>query len=180
MHNAQPMIEMPAPELMAALHFTADDLAANRAGVLSDAQRERLRRSSRPLFYGVMALALALMIGAALLIYLGRRGEPPILSLIGVSLTAINAVVLAVGVGSRLRLGEDLRTGRVVRLSGIVRRVVRVNRRAAAYVLVVELPEGALRLNVSKAVFNSFQDGARYHLYRTASARLLVAAEMAR
>jgi hypothetical protein len=179
MHDAQPVIAMPTPDLMTALNFTPDDLAANRAGVLSDAQRERLRRSGRPLFYGVVGLALALMTGAALLIYLGQRGAAPILSLVGVSLTAINAVVLAVGVGSQLRLREDVRGGRVVTLSGIVRRVVRVSRRSAAYVLVVELPEGALRLNVSKAVFNSFQDGARYHLYRTPSARLLVAAEMA-
>lgn len=173
------MTATPISDLMAALQFTPADLDANRAGRLSDAQRERLRRSGRPMFYAVVGLALALIIGAALLIYLGQRSESPILSLVGVSLTVINAVVLAVGVGSRLRLREDLRSGQVVMIDGVVRRVVRVGRRSAAYVLAVELPQGTLRLNVSKAVFNGFQDGVRYHLYRTPSARLLVAAEIA-
>lgn len=173
------MTSTPISDLMAVLQFSPADLEANRAGTLTDAQRQRLRRGGRPLFYAVVGLALALIIGAALLIYLGQRNESPILSLVGVSLTVINAVVLAVGVGSRLRLSADLRSRRVVTISGVVRRVVRVSRRSAAYVLAVELPEGTLRLNVSKAVFNSFQDGVRYHLYRTPSARLLVAAEIA-
>ncbi len=173
------MTATPVSDLMAALQFTSDDLAANRAGKLSDRQRERLRRSGRSIFYAAVGLALALSIGAALLIYLGQRNESPILRLVGVALTVINAVVLAVGVGSGLRLRADLRAGQVVAVSGVVRRVVRVSGRSAAYVLAVELPQGTLRLNVSKAVFNSFQDGVRYHLYRTLSARLLVAAEVA-
>jgi hypothetical protein len=165
--------------LMAALGFNAADLDANRAGRLSDGQRERLARSGQRSLRLLIGVAAAIVMGAALLLYLGQRSGSPILGLIGVSMTVINAVVLAFGARSRLRLRDDLQTGRVLAVTGAVHRIVRVQSRIVTYVLAVDdVPgEASGRLSVSRRVFNAFEEGKRYRLYQTAGSRLLVAAE---
>lgn len=164
---------------MDALKFTPDDLTANRAGTLGESQRQQLQQMGRRSLRLMIALVVVIALGAALLIYAGVTGESPVTSAIGISLTAVNAVILALGVGSQLRLRDDLASGRVLTEIGIIRRIVRVQNRLVTYVLSFEdsrtgTPE---RLSVSKAVFNAFADGERYRLYRTARAKRLVGAE---
>lgn len=169
-------------ELMDALKFTPDDLTANRAGTLGAGQRQNLERNGRRSLRLMVALVVAIVIGAALLLYAGSQSESPVTSIIGLSLTAVNAVILALGVSSHLRLREDLASARVSTEIGVIRRIVRVQNRIVTYVLSFEdgraggTPE---RLSVSKAVFNAFEDGGRYRLYRTTRTKLLVGAEAA-
>jgi len=164
-------------ELNAALRFTPDDLAANQAGELGADQRARLAKSERRALLIVVALVVSVAVGATLLLYLGGENNSPVLSVVGISLTALNAVILAIGGGGRLRMRDDLTTGRVEALTGNVGRVVRVQGRIVTYVLTVESDTGVQRFNVPRATFNAFVDGARYRLYRTARARTLIAAE---
>jgi hypothetical protein len=171
--------QTPLIALDAALAFTPADLLANRAGTLGDGQRARLQKAERRAWMIVIALGVGIAVSAATLLYAGSVNESPPLNLVGVSLTVVNAVVLAVGVGMRLRARDDLATGGVETLTGTVRRVVRVQRRIVTYIVAIETKTGEARFNVPRDVFNAFAEGARYRLYHTARARTLIAAERA-
>jgi hypothetical protein len=162
--------------LMAVLGYGADDLAENRAGRLSAAQRERLSRSARrALLIGVL-IVVAIGLAAALFIYLGSVNGSVILNIVGLALTVINAVIVVVIAQNRGRTGADLRAGTVTALTGRLTRTVRVQNRLVTYVLKVNDEE----VQVSRALFAAFSDGGRYRLYRTPASKTLVGAEVLR
>lgn len=156
-----------------ALHFTADDLVANREGRLGVGQRERLQRSARrTLSVGILGFILV-GLGAALLIFLGQRNDSMILTIIGIALTVINAAIVGFLVQSRLRLQSDL-TQPVTVDESLVHRTLRISGRSPTYLLKFDDRE----IVVNKRAFNAFIEGAAYKLYRSAGSKTLIAAEL--
>ena len=155
------------------LNFTDEDLQANRAGHLSDAQIERLRAGwRRYLIVGIIAL---IVIGffAVLLIFQGQRGESDVLVFIGFALTLINAAIMGLIGQAYIRLSRDLRASSLITTCGTVVHTVKIYNRAATYLLDIE----GERLLVPKPVFFAFEDKVPYALYRTAGSKTLLSAE---
>ncbi len=162
-----------APDLMRLLDFTPDDLQANRAGKLSPRQAARLvriRRRSTLVSAGIMVV---IGLAATVVMFLAQRDNSVIGLLVGITLTIINAIVMARAVQNWLRLADDLRGGAVETLSGGVQRTVRVIGRALIYVLKIDQRE----VVVPKAVFKAVPEGARYRLFRAQRSGTLLAAE---
>lgn len=155
------------------LNFSADDLAANRTGALSVAQKERLERGWRRTFWIILGLVVGCGLAATILLFLGQRNGSPVLSIIGVTVTAINAVMVGLGAQSYLRTSRDLRGGRVATISGAVRHTLRVSGKVATYILVVDGQE----IIVPKPVFFAVEEGKPYRLYRAPASKTLLSAE---
>jgi len=157
---------------MTALNFTEIDLNANRAGDISLAQAERLRRSWRRTLWVSLIILLLVLIGASLLIYLGQRQGNGIMTLIGIALTVLNAYIMGRLAQARYRLVADLRPPIVVQ-DGQVERTLRIVGRGRLYVLKIDGRE----LLVTRPIFNAFEDKARYRLYRTPASKQILSAE---
>lgn len=157
------------------LNFSDDDLAANRAGNLSDSQRARLTRGWQRTLWIIVGLVIGLGLLATILLFLGQRNESPILGVIGIIITVVNAVLVGLGAQSYLRTTSDLRGGRVNIISGVVSHTIRVTGRAATYILKVDDQE----IIVPKVVFFAFEDAKPYRLYRAPASKTLLAAEPA-
>lgn len=161
------------PSLMEALKFTEDDLAANRAGQLSAAQRRRLLASrQRSLWIGVGVLVLVVLLATTAL-YIGQVNQTPLLTVIGIGITVCSAVISGVLIRNWYRLSADLSGGTVQALAGTVQHTVRVSGRSATYVFKVDGQE----LTVPKPVFLSVRNGGRYRFYRTPFSRVLLTGE---
>ncbi len=159
---------------MPLLEFSADDLAANRDGRLSEMQDYRLRlRLRRSIASGViMVLVLAFI--ATLLIFGSSRGGSPILSVVGIGLTLCSAAVTGVFARYWMRLNADIRGGTVMIVSGSLERVIKpVNRGVVTYILRI----GASEFVVGKETFSAFLHGGHYRVYRTPYTGALLAAE---
>lgn len=157
------------------LNFSAEDLAANRAGGLSDAQRARLTRGWQRTVWIIAGLVVAFGLLATILLFLGQRNESPILGIIGITITVVNAVLVGLGAQSYLRTTSDLRGGRVTVLDGVVTHTIRVTGRAATYILKLDGQE----IIVPKVVFFAFEDSKPYRLYRAPASKTLLSAESA-
>ena len=157
------------------LNFSAEDLAANRAGGLSDSQRARLTRGWRRTLWIIVGLVAGFGLLATILLFLGQRNESPILSVIGITITVVNAALVGLGAQSYLRTTSDLRSGRVAIIGGVVSHTIRVTGRVATYILKVDGQE----IVVPKVVFFAFEDAKAYRLYRAPASRTLLAAEPA-
>jgi uncharacterized membrane protein YidH (DUF202 family) len=155
------------------LNFSAEDLAANRAGALSDAQKARLARGWRRTLWIIVALVVGFGLVATILLFLGQQNASPILSVIGVTITVINAVIVGLGAQNYLRTSSDLRGGRVATISGIVSHTIRVSGRTATYVLKVDGQD----IIVPKPVFFAIEDAKPYRLYRAPASKTLLSAE---
>lgn len=163
------------PSLMEALEFTDDDLVANRAGRLSAAQVERLKRlRSRALTVGI-AVVVVIGLIATMFLFLGQYNASPILSIVGIGITVCNAVVAGVMLRNWLRLGADIRGEVVQTLTGKVKHTLRVAGRVPTYILTIDGQE----LQVGKPLFFAIRENERYCLYRAPASRVLLAAEPA-
>ena len=156
-------------------NFSAEDLAANRAGALSEAQKARIERGWRRIFWIILALVVGCGLAATILLFLAQQNHSPILSVIGIAITIINAVIVGLGAQSYLRTSGDLRGGRVATINGVVSHTIRVSGRVATYILKVDGQE----IVVPKAVFFAVAEGKPYRLYRAPASKTLLAAEAA-
>ncbi len=163
----------PLPTLGEALSINEQDLAANRAGRLSEGQKRRLQRSWRRTLTILIAVVAGVGLVATLTLFFGQRNGSSILIGIGIVLTVINAVIVGIGAQSYLRTSGDLRAGSVAVVTGVVSHTVRVSGRTATYVLKLDGQE----VIVPKPVFFAIEDGKRYRLYRAPSSKTLVGAE---
>ncbi len=163
-----------AENLMSILNFSAEDLASNRAGELSEMQHYRLRvRRRRAEITGVLLVLFGVIV-AALLIYLGRRNESGILMMIGIGLTICSAAITGAVVRFWLRLNADINGRKVLINSGTMERVLKpINRRVMTYILRV----GGAEVAVSKEAFRLFEHEQPYTLYRTPYSGTLLSAE---
>lgn len=165
---------MDAEFLMTALRFTPEDLAANRAGRLSEVQVYHLRvRRQRSILSGI-GLILAAALIATLFLFAGRRGDNPILMFVGMGVTLCSAAFTGIFARHWLRLSADVQAQTVQVISGRLERVVRpVTRRVVNYAVRVETVE----VVVSKDIFEVFQHKSDYTLYQARHSGLLLAAE---
>lgn len=170
---SEPSTSSQRQELTAALGFTADDLAANREGRLSETQRDRLQRAYRRLFWIGIGGIIVIGLGAAVLIFIAQQNNSSILFLIGVVLTIVNAAIVGLLVQNRLRSQSD-RSQPVRVQEGIIHRTLRISGRTPTYILRI----GGEQVIVNKPAFNAFIEGAVYRLYRTAGSKALLSAEL--
>lgn len=161
--------------LTEALGFSADDLAANRAGQMSAAQQQRLLRGWRRTLWIVIGLIVLLGLLATTLLFLAQQHDSPILTAIGILVTLINATIVGLGAQSYLRTSGDVRAGVVASSSGVVGHTIRVTGRVLTYVLKVDGQE----IVVSKPVFYAVEDGQAYRFYRAPASKTLLSAEPA-
>jgi hypothetical protein len=161
------------PDLMRLLQFDESDLANNRAGLLSAAQRERLAklRGRTTLVNGAVVVAILLV--AAVLLYIAQRNNNAFVLFIGIALTVINALLLARTAQGWIRIAGDLARDEVETLEGKVERTVRVIGRVLIYTLKVNGRE----LTVTKEVFNTVGEGRRWRFYRARYSGTLLSAE---
>ncbi|MEP7290814.1 MAG: hypothetical protein ABI835_03475 [Chloroflexota bacterium] len=161
------------PTLNEVLSFTDEDLLANRSGRLSEGQKQRLTRISRRTLAILAGIVVVVGLAATLALFFAQRNGSAVLSLIGVLLTVINAVIVGIGAQGYLRTSSDVRGGKVTEISGVVSHTVRVSGRVAAYVLKLDGQE----IIVPKPVFFAVEDGKHYRFYRAAASKTLLAAE---
>ena len=161
--------------LTEALNFSEEDLQANRAGRLSEAQKYRLTRGWRRTLWIVIGLVIVLTLGATTLIFVAQNNDLPVLNVIGVLMTIINAGIVGLGAQSYLRTSSYLKGGKVATISGVVSHTIRVSGRVATYILKVDNQN----VVVSRLVFFAVEDGKAYHLYRAPSSKTLLSAEPA-
>jgi hypothetical protein len=166
----------PEYTLMDALHFTEDDLEANRQGVLGQAQRDHLRRDrSRLLALTVVALVSFTMSGllCASPFFYGANT-----SLLQVASFFFVIAIMILGI-SRTRLGpwrNDLLTGKLAALEGRIRLDVGYGNLYSYFRIAVE----GQTFGVRKDVFLAFKNGDLYRVYYGPNSKWLVSAEWLR
>jgi len=158
---------------MQALDFDADDLAANRTGVLTEAQRKRLRaaRGRVARIRGGSVLVIGLF--ATTFLFIGQQNADVVLRLLGITASIFNALLVGLLARSWLRLSADLEAPEVNILSGTLTHTIRVMGRAATYVVTLDGEE----VVVSKDAFLAFADKAPYRLYRAPHSLIILSAE---
>lgn len=156
------------------LGFTREDLAANRAGEMSEMQHYALRvRRRRALVIGVLIL-LAVTFVATVLIFLGQKRDSTILTIIGIVVTICNAALMGLFARHWIRLSADIREGAVRATTGRLERIIKpVNRRVLNYMVRV----GDAEVFVSKEAFMAFEHEGIYTIYRAPYTGTLFSAE---
>lgn len=147
--------------------YQESDLAYNRVGVLSPAQKERMRREWR--HFRTIGAAFGLVIAAVgiLLALAGERGAW--------ICTGVFAAVIALGLFRFDHIVQAVqRQGAVALIVGSVRRELDYDDGAAIYSLVVDAAR--LRLD-DRSDYDQFEDGGRYRVYYLPRTRYVVSAE---
>jgi hypothetical protein len=162
-----------AQELMSPLHFTAQDLDANRAGTLGKSQIERLKSLQKRSLYIAIGGFFVFAIASTTLLYFATGANAFFLTMLAVFLSFLNAIFVGMLAREYLRLGADIRSGEIETLSGKLERVIRQGGRMNNFVL---------RLNgtdffVKKDVFALFRHEEHYAFYQARHSRVLLAAE---
>jgi hypothetical protein len=171
-----PIEPIVSPTLEAALEFSPDDLAANRAGTLSARQRARLDRAWHRQRALAIGAGIALVFISALCLYLGRRGDI-VFTAMGLAFTGLLAALIGIATQAAIRYQRDtLRP--VLAQTTAVERVLRIV--GGTYLYVARIGAGAGRhedIRVTKQVFNAFSEDTAYRLYRAAGSGALLSAE---
>ncbi len=161
--------------LQEALQFDMADLAANRAGRLSEGQRARLWRNWQRGVVISISMIIFGILAATIFLYIGWRTYTTALTIVGITLTFFNAAVVGLLAQAYLRYRGDTADDAVVRLEGTATRTLRVNERArsAAYFIIIDGQE----LRVNKPVFNAIEDQGIYCVYRAPLSKQVLSAE---
>lgn len=168
------MTDIPsAADLMPALQFTPEDLAANREQRTGESQQHRLRQLRlRSLLFGIGGFyGFALV--ATIFLFLGTQQSTAILLLIGIAITILNAVYVGMIARQVMRLNADLRQGSVDVIQGEMERVLSRDRRMSNYILRIADAEFV----VKKETFKLFRHEVTYAIYRAPRSGVLLAAE---
>lgn len=164
----------PLSALMEALDFDMNDLQHNRGRQLTVRQRQRIERLKRRALLVGAGVFLLLALAASLLIYLGQRSEQPLLSLLGVLATVLNAIAIGFSARSYYRLEADLRESEPLEIyEGILERVVRPYGQVNNYVLRLANHE----FSVTKDAFKLFRHKLIYAIYATKHSNLIMSTE---
>jgi hypothetical protein len=166
----------PEHALMEAIGFSEDDLEANRRGVLSEAQRDRLRRDRTRLLaltgVALVSFAVSGWLCAGSFFYGANT------SLFQVASFPFVIAIIILGV-SRTQLGpwrNDWVTGKVAALEGRVRLDIGPGNPYSYYKIVVE----GQTFGVRKDVFLAFKNGDLYRIYYGPNSKWLLSAEWLR
>jgi hypothetical protein len=167
--DIQPKPKHPA-SLMLTLNFNGDDLSANRAGQLSDRQREHLRRERRSavLFYAAALIFAPLLMA----FFIWREGEILPLPLLGFIFVALEVILLVVMLTVWHRRSADLHSGRVATIGGYTE--LRYQMRGGQKLPVLRVDEHDFI--VPRHKLESFKDGGYYQLYYLPTSRIILSA----
>lgn len=148
--------------------YQESDLAYNRAGALSPAQKERLRREWRHFRTIAAVFGVGMVVMGILLALAGERGAwictGVFAAAIGLALFQFDRIVHAIQ-----------RQGSVAVIAGRVQRELDYDDGAEVYALVVEAMR--LRLN-DRSDYDQFEDGGRYRVYYLPRTRTIVSGEL--
>jgi hypothetical protein len=161
--------------LMDVLQFTADDLAANREGHLSDRQRAYLDIDRRKNGILGAVLVVALVFAVATLLFVGLRDENTILTVLGGLLLMVNIALSLFFALNWVRMSYDLRTDATEIIEGAAQHVVRQAGKAKA--ASVRIGETVEVPTTDVEAFKAFEPGATYRLYRTTHTGRLLSVE---
>jgi hypothetical protein len=151
--------------LLAAFHASATDLAANRAGCLSGAQIQRLRRAARRTLLGALAGDVVLL---AIMVAVASKPLKPVQVILALLL---GGALLAVGVVGFRHLGRSATDGVVERLTGEAR--ISNRGRGGTFLVIV-----GREFRVPRRSYN-LRGGANYSVYFTPAGKAVVALEPA-
>jgi hypothetical protein len=161
--------------LMDSLQFTESDLSANRNGKMSAAQKEAFGRTwRRGLAIRLVILVITILIATTFL-YVGQTAGSPAFTLLGITMTICNAVIVGQAAQAYLRYSGDTGRQPVIEQEGNIERILRINQRARTSAYFIRLGEHEIR--VTKPVFNAFVEGGRYRVYRAPVSKIVLSAE---
>jgi hypothetical protein len=150
-------------ELLRVFKAGEDDLVANRQGLLSPGQRQRMVRS------GYIQLALAVVGGVALMALVFAVADKPMKPIQYILAFGLAAVLLAIGAVYCLRANADAASGTVEVVAGTVYKQMRG--RAGWYLIV---GDRSFKLPVQPW---HVQNDAAHRLYVTPKAKRVIAME---
>jgi hypothetical protein len=148
--------------LMQAAKFTEADLAANRAGTLSEAQRLNVQRWSREMrvasftAWGVFATIIAVL-GVIVVI-----GAPQAALPVGAVLAAVMLIV-SFFVGLGLRRASEVASGRVRIAEGVAAK--QIKRHDKSHLTRYYVTIGEVRFQLAKGLFDVLDEDAGYRVY---------------
>jgi hypothetical protein len=185
--------------LMQALNFTAEDLAANKHGVMTEAQKERFReRIGKGQTQAVVIVLIVLLISGGVIAFMLSGDEnlrqvveqyPTLVAagLGGSFLLYILMIIFALLRSQRMKSGNM----RVVSISGKVRlssselpyysAAGAIAGVAGAQTRICEVKMGWTKMYTDEATFDALEDGGTYRLYYVGNKRapVVVSAEVA-
>lgn len=171
----QPTPEVASATLAELLRFSLADLAANRAGTLSDAQRDRLTTQFRRAIAINGALIFFIILAATTLIFFGSQRSNAVLLLVGIALTIFNAGLVGVTAQLVMRYRADTSASPLLVQEGEAKRILRLNPRTRTSAYIVQV--GGSEIRAAKPVFNAFSEHSRYRVYRTAGSKQVLSVE---
>ncbi len=151
--------------LQRVLKFNDDDIALNRAGKLSDAQKRRIRRDA----FGalVFAIVAAIVAVGVLLLPDGTFVRPFLMKSFYFTVALVSALVAG---GIYMREEKVIQSGVVKRATGIPS----IEKRRSIFRMTV----GEKELWVTRAMEVSILPGERYHVYYAEGSPILLSAEL--
>jgi hypothetical protein len=158
-----------ARALMDALKFTEEDLQANRAGRLSETQRQALAK--RSILFAALAVVSGVLLALAYFSLPAREGEPvPLLSL-GLMPTAL--ALLGFSLFELFNAFVKLQRGSISTMRGRAAIQMDPSKRR----LFGKLTVGKFEMIVPKEQLVAFHEGATYIVYYTTYPKQIMSAE---
>lgn len=167
------MSEVTRPDLRIALQFTEDDLIPNRAGLMSEGQRARLKAQRKRAALIGAGMVAVIGLAAVMLLFIGQQNNSEIARWIGIGVTICNALLVGTLARNWLRVSTDIDSGKVDALKGTVHHTIRVAGRTSTYLLKLQDEE----VMVAKEVFLAIKEGEPYRLFVAPGSRAVLAAE---
>ncbi|MBI1257618.1 MAG: hypothetical protein GC204_09120 [Chloroflexi bacterium] len=161
--------------IMAALNFDEDDLAANAAGSLSQAQRADLDAEQRRSALVVIFIVLPMIAWLGIGLYFGGLAAASLLIL--AILAPIFAIPVLIYAAKLFRLRRDAQAGDVRTAEG---RVSLSMRAVSANNVQCTLKVGDVKFMVKEKAFLAFKNGDPYSIYYTPYSRRILSVEWLR
>jgi hypothetical protein len=187
--------------LMQALNFTAEDLAANKQGVMTEAQKVRFReRIGKGQTQAMVIVLIVLLISGGVIAFMLSGNEESGLR----QAVEQNPTIVAIGLGGSLLLyilmmvfallrGQRMKSGnlRVSSISGKVKlssselpyysAAGAIAGAAGAQTRICEVKIGRTKIYTDETTFDALEDGGTYRLYYVGNKRapVVVSAEVA-
>lgn len=154
---------MSQPNLQAAFFFSADDLNANRRGIVTDAQIARLRKLRRQ---GVPLLILAVLAAG---LAIGVRNDAAWLSIV---MVAFIVLLVAAAIGFWRRFDRESQSPRVASVRGPASKRYFAGRNRRFFLRV-----GEVEFSVMVYQYNAVMEGRSYRVYYTPITRTILSLE---
>ncbi len=157
-----------------ALDFSEADLEANRRGLISDAQRQRLQRQQSLFSALVVFIGGSAVIIAVVGIVVGQRTVPLFTVAMVIFAVIEFAVLYALLNRYRQQFAADIEQGRVERYQGEVRRMSYRKRRGGLTAIYI----GEYQFYADRLTWRTLTGGQRVYAYVTPASKILLSFEL--